>query len=127
MTRAIDRLVVCGAEGERGRPDGLLVGSGRHGALQPVSVKEPADGDGEGACGAIARRRRHGAPIASAAHSGNARRDELPRLARARRAGRGGVGAAAVALARLRRRNGARARRQTSAAGPNARRRWRAA
>ncbi len=47
MTRAIDRLVVCGAEGERGRPEGCwwnLV----HAALQPVSVEEPAeDGDGK--------------------------------------------------------------------------------
>ena len=44
MTRAIDRLVVCGAEGERGRPDGCwwnLVA----GALCPIS--EPAD-DGDG-------------------------------------------------------------------------------
>jgi ATP-dependent helicase/nuclease subunit A len=47
MTRAIDRLVVCGAEGQRGRPEGCwwdLVFA----ALQPpVSVEEPAD-DGEG-------------------------------------------------------------------------------
>jgi len=46
MTRASDRLVVCGAEGERGRPDGCwwnLVSA----ALQPVSVAEPSeDGDG---------------------------------------------------------------------------------
>ncbi len=46
MTRAIDRLIVCGAEGERGRPEGCwwdLVSA----ALQPVSVEEPAD-DGDG-------------------------------------------------------------------------------
>jgi ATP-dependent helicase/nuclease subunit A len=46
MTRAIDRLVVCGAEGERGRPEGCwwnLVSD----ALRPVSVEEPAD-DGDG-------------------------------------------------------------------------------
>ncbi len=46
MTRAIDRLVVCGAEGERGPPEGCwwkLVAA----ALQPVSDKEPAE-DGEG-------------------------------------------------------------------------------
>ncbi|HEY6994942.1 MAG TPA: double-strand break repair helicase AddA [Xanthobacteraceae bacterium] len=47
MTRAIDRLVVCGAEGQRRRPEGCwwdLVFA----ALQPpVSVEEPAD-DGEG-------------------------------------------------------------------------------
>ncbi len=47
MTRAIDRLVICGAEGERGRPEGCwwdLVFA----ALQPpVSVEEPAD-DGDG-------------------------------------------------------------------------------
>jgi ATP-dependent helicase/nuclease subunit A len=46
MTRAIDRLVVCGAEGERGPPDGCwwnLVFT----ALRPLSVEEPAD-DEEG-------------------------------------------------------------------------------
>ena len=46
MTRAIDRLVVCGAEGERARPPGCwwdLVAN----ALQPVSIEEPAD-DGDG-------------------------------------------------------------------------------
>jgi len=47
MTRAIDRLIVCGAEGERGRPEGCwwdLVFA----ALQPpASVEEPAD-DGNG-------------------------------------------------------------------------------
>ena len=46
MTRAIDRLIVCGAEGERGKPDGCwwdIVSA----ALQPVSVEEPAD-DGDG-------------------------------------------------------------------------------
>jgi ATP-dependent helicase/nuclease subunit A len=47
MTRAADRLVVCGAVGERGKPPGCwydLV----HGALTPVAVEEPAD-DGDGA------------------------------------------------------------------------------
>jgi ATP-dependent helicase/nuclease subunit A len=46
MTRAIERLVVCGAEGERGRPPGCwwnLVAD----ALQPLSAQEPAD-DGDG-------------------------------------------------------------------------------
>jgi ATP-dependent helicase/nuclease subunit A len=46
MTRAIDRLVICGAEGERVRPGGCwwnLVTA----ALMPVSVEEPA-ADGEG-------------------------------------------------------------------------------
>ena len=47
MTRAIDRLVICGAEGERGLPDGgwwKLAFA----ALQPVAVEEPAeDGDGK--------------------------------------------------------------------------------
>jgi ATP-dependent helicase/nuclease subunit A len=46
MTRAIDRLVICGAEGERPRPDGCwwnLVSE----ALKPISVEEPAD-DGDG-------------------------------------------------------------------------------
>jgi ATP-dependent helicase/nuclease subunit A len=45
MTRAIDRLIVCGAEGERGRPEGCwwnLVSA----ALRPVSVEE-ADDDGK--------------------------------------------------------------------------------
>jgi ATP-dependent helicase/nuclease subunit A len=47
MTRAIERLVVCGAEGERGPPEGCwwnLVAA----ALQPVAVEEPhSDGDGK--------------------------------------------------------------------------------
>jgi ATP-dependent helicase/nuclease subunit A len=45
MTRAIDRLIVCGAEGER-KPEGCwwdLV----YDALAPASVEEPAD-DGDG-------------------------------------------------------------------------------
>ena len=46
MTRAADRLVVCGAVGERGKPPGCwydLV----HGALTPGALEEPAD-DGDG-------------------------------------------------------------------------------
>jgi ATP-dependent helicase/nuclease subunit A len=46
MTRAADRLVVCGASGERGNPPGCwydLV----HGALTPSATQEPAD-DGDG-------------------------------------------------------------------------------
>jgi ATP-dependent helicase/nuclease subunit A len=46
MTRAADRLVVCGAMGERGKPPGCwyeLV----HGALTPAATEEPAD-DGDG-------------------------------------------------------------------------------
>jgi ATP-dependent helicase/nuclease subunit A len=46
MTRAADRLVVCGAVGERGKPPGCwydLV----HGALTPAAAEEPAD-EGEG-------------------------------------------------------------------------------
>ena len=46
MTRAIDRLIVCGAASARGLPPGCwwnLVSN----ALRPVSVEEPAD-DGEG-------------------------------------------------------------------------------
>src|SRR5262249_27802287 len=46
MTRASERLIVCGAEGERGRPPGCwwnLVAD----ALQPPAAEEPAD-DGEG-------------------------------------------------------------------------------
>jgi ATP-dependent helicase/nuclease subunit A len=46
MTRAIDRLVICGAEGERGLPDGGWWKLA-HAALQPVAVEEPAD-DGDG-------------------------------------------------------------------------------
>jgi ATP-dependent helicase/nuclease subunit A len=46
MTRAIDRLIVCGAEGERGPQEGCwwnMISD----ALRPVSAEEPAD-DGEG-------------------------------------------------------------------------------
>jgi ATP-dependent helicase/nuclease subunit A len=47
MTRAIERLVVCGAEGERGLPEGCwwnLVSN----ALQPLATEEAAeDGDGK--------------------------------------------------------------------------------
>ncbi len=46
MTRTIDRLIVCGAAGERAAPEGCwwnLVSA----ALKPVAVEEPAD-DGEG-------------------------------------------------------------------------------
>jgi ATP-dependent helicase/nuclease subunit A len=46
MTRASERLVVCGAEGERSRPEGCwwnLVAA----ALQPVSIERPSE-DGEG-------------------------------------------------------------------------------
>jgi ATP-dependent helicase/nuclease subunit A len=47
MTRASERLVVCGAEGERARPQGCwwdLVAD----ALRPVSIEEPSpDGDGK--------------------------------------------------------------------------------
>jgi ATP-dependent helicase/nuclease subunit A len=47
MTRAIDRLIVCGADGDRRRPDGCwwnLVSS----ALLPLSTEEAAeDGDGK--------------------------------------------------------------------------------
>ena len=45
MTRAIDRLIVCGAEGERGRPEGCwydLVAA----PCSPISVEE-ADDDGK--------------------------------------------------------------------------------
>jgi ATP-dependent helicase/nuclease subunit A len=77
MTRAIDRLVVCGAEGERGRPEGCwwnLIAD----ALQPVSDKEPAeDGDGD-----VWRYRPTpapaGAPIVSAALAPATPGHELP-------------------------------------------------
>ncbi len=47
MTRAADRLVVCGAVGERGKPLGCwydLV----HGALSPAASEEPADDHRDG-------------------------------------------------------------------------------
>jgi ATP-dependent helicase/nuclease subunit A len=44
MTRAIDRLVVCGAEGER-KPQAGCWWNLVSGALLPVSVEEPADDD----------------------------------------------------------------------------------
>jgi ATP-dependent helicase/nuclease subunit A len=46
MTRAINRLIVCGAEGERGPQEGCWWNM-VSGALRPVSAEEPAD-DGEG-------------------------------------------------------------------------------
>jgi ATP-dependent helicase/nuclease subunit A len=47
MTRAIDRLVVCGAEGERGRPEGCWWNLVFAALKPPASIEEPAD-DGEG-------------------------------------------------------------------------------
>jgi ATP-dependent helicase/nuclease subunit A len=47
MTRAIDRLVVCGAEGERGRPEGCWWNLVFEALGPPVAVEEPAD-DGDG-------------------------------------------------------------------------------
>ncbi|MFL6821798.1 MAG: double-strand break repair helicase AddA [Xanthobacteraceae bacterium] len=47
MTRAIDRLVVCGAEGERGRHEGCWWNLVFAALKPPVSIEEPAD-DGEG-------------------------------------------------------------------------------
>jgi len=46
MTRAINRLIVCGAEGERSPHEGCWWNM-ISGALRPVSAEEPAD-DGEG-------------------------------------------------------------------------------
>ena len=46
MTRAADRLVVCGAAGERGTPPGCWYDL-MHGALTPGALEEPAD-DGDG-------------------------------------------------------------------------------
>jgi ATP-dependent helicase/nuclease subunit A len=60
MTRASERLVVCGAEGERGRPDGCwwdLVAD----ALQTVSIEEPSP-DGEGLLWRFQPTPRAGAP-----------------------------------------------------------------
>jgi ATP-dependent helicase/nuclease subunit A len=42
MTRAADRLVVCGAMGERGKPQGCWYDM-VHGALTPAAIEEPAD------------------------------------------------------------------------------------
>ncbi len=47
MTRAIDRLVVCGADGERARPEGCWWNLVFEALKPPVSVEEPAD-DGDG-------------------------------------------------------------------------------
>jgi ATP-dependent helicase/nuclease subunit A len=47
MTRAIDRLVICGAEGERGRPEGCWWNLAFAALKPPVSVEEGAD-DGDG-------------------------------------------------------------------------------
>ena len=67
MTRAIDRLIVCGAEGERGRPEGCwwnLVSA----ALCPISVEE-------------SRRRRQGLALSQDAAAGarSRRRQVRPR------------------------------------------------
>src|SRR5262249_32663606 len=51
MTRAIDRLVICGADGERARPEGCWWNLVFDALKPPVSLEEPAD-DGEGkGCG----------------------------------------------------------------------------
>src|SRR5262249_43588594 len=42
MTRAIDRLVICGAEGERARPEGCWGNLGFTPLNPPPSVEEPA-------------------------------------------------------------------------------------
>jgi ATP-dependent helicase/nuclease subunit A len=48
MTRAIDRLVVCGAEGERGPPEGCWWNLVFAALKPPASIEEPAnDGDGK--------------------------------------------------------------------------------
>jgi ATP-dependent helicase/nuclease subunit A len=47
MTRAIDRLVICGADGERARPDGCWWNLVFDALKPPVSLEEPAD-DGDG-------------------------------------------------------------------------------
>ena len=47
MTRAIDRLVVCGAEGERARPEGCWWNLVFAALKPPASIEEPAD-DGDG-------------------------------------------------------------------------------
>src|SRR5262249_11866559 len=47
MTRAIDRLVICGADGERARPEGCWWNLVFDALRPPVSLEEPAD-DGDG-------------------------------------------------------------------------------
>jgi ATP-dependent helicase/nuclease subunit A len=47
MTRAIDRLVICGADGERARPEGCWWNLVFEALKPPVSVEEAAD-DGDG-------------------------------------------------------------------------------
>jgi len=47
MTRAAERLVVCGVEGERRRPEGCWYDLVCEALAPPVSVEEPAD-DGDG-------------------------------------------------------------------------------
>jgi ATP-dependent helicase/nuclease subunit A len=47
MTRAIDRLIVCGAEGERAKPEGCWWDLVFDALQPPASVEEPAD-DGDG-------------------------------------------------------------------------------
>src|SRR5499433_282140 len=47
MTRAIDRLVICGADGERARPEGCWWNLVVDALKPPVSLEEPAD-DGDG-------------------------------------------------------------------------------
>jgi ATP-dependent helicase/nuclease subunit A len=64
MTRAADRLVICGAVGERGKPPGCwydLV----HGALAPSCIEDPAD-DGEGQVWRLRSTPPDGAPIEEA-------------------------------------------------------------
>jgi ATP-dependent helicase/nuclease subunit A len=75
MTRASERLVVCGAEGERGRPEGCwwdLVAD----ALRPVSIEEPSP-DGDGTLWRFQPAPRAGAPREAAI---NPLQQELPLL-----------------------------------------------
>jgi ATP-dependent helicase/nuclease subunit A len=76
MTRAINRLVVCGAEGERGPPPGCwwnLVAD----ALRPVSDKEPAE-DGEGEVWRYRPTPQGTGPITSTAITAGTIAQELP-------------------------------------------------
>jgi ATP-dependent helicase/nuclease subunit A len=77
MTRAIDRLVVCGADGERPRPPGCwwdLVAD----ALKPVSVQEPAD-DGDGVVWRYRKAEKPAtAPVAEAVRQETGDGDGLP-------------------------------------------------
>src|SRR5262249_14411924 len=81
MTRAIDRLVICGADGERVRPEGCWWNLVFAALKPPVSVEEPAD-DGDGKAWRYRKTRPPpGKPFTAAATAGPTA-DRPPWLAR---------------------------------------------